>query len=902
MSIENPPTENPEDFNNGLDFNPNFYKIDSSFSGITPSDIKNYAITYPTPQDALITFPNSISVKSIESFSPSFDIGIKDNASMRIGTTTGTSGNFNTITIGSSSSDVLVLGNLLTANIKSSNYYNDVSIYPNVRTGNIKIGEALEETGKLTLGSTNSTTTIPGNLETLNRIVTSGLLAPTDSSSCALFNNLFTNSIYLGNALQAGHKIQMGSNNGNVIINGLNIQLGTGTLNSVVKCVAPLLVNNIDVLSGTFLTLGDNTDNISIGSNNTNCSVSIPKLSAGTDSVAVTQSAGDNTTKLATTAFVQGEKASPTFTGTTTILSLKTDEIQRNSQVANVKLYTASGFGINLGTTNGESFVNNQIKIGRTSSTLLIKSDTVTIEKNLVLSGASSLATLPIVKTNTIRGTNDGTVMSFSTVTNTTVIPRLLVTTQFGVDSELSCDVIKIGSVNSTAKTAPVGDSSTKIATTAFVGGEINAFKATANTFTATQTVSELSTNTISNSNLTDAVSVFTTGTGAITFGAASRALTIKPGTVTLEGNINIGGASSTAQTQDVENNSTRIATTAFVKNAIAGNQTTFLASSPTFSGTLTATELSTNTISNSSLVNPVNLYTTGTGVITFGAAARSTTLKSGSVYIDGNMYISGALSTAHTQGVGNNSTRIATTAFVQGEKASPTFTGTTTTDIIKTNSLHSLSSVIDLNLGTVDTQNVNLGKTGQYLTINSQQTKLGTGAPADGCLSIHATESAFRNCIRLKSAWDGQMYYIQFTNQNGDDIGAIGNYGSGVNYMNYSDRRLKEDIVPMDSTLDKIMLLKPSKYKWKSTGDTGVGFIAQEVFQQFPEMRTCVPKATNPKCDCPVDEDGNPVYHGLDYGKFTPQIIKAIQEMKTMYDDKIAVLEQRLFKLENQN
>jgi hypothetical protein len=202
--------------------------------------------------------------------------------------------------------------------------------------------------------------------------------------------------------------------------------------------------------------------------------------------------------------------------------------------------------------------------------------------------------------------------------------------------------------------------------------------------------------------------------------------------------------------------------------------------------------------------------------------------------------------------------------------------------------------------VGVIQTNNINISKLGSTTLISSSQTKLGPGALIDGCLSIHASESAFRNCIRLKSAFDGAMYFIQFTNQDGNDIGAIGNYGGGVQYMNFSDRRLKEDIEPMDSTMDSIMALKPSKYKWKSTGDKGVGFIAQEVFPHFPEMRSCVPKATHPECDCPVDENGKDVYHGLDYGKFTPYIIKAFQEMKTMYDSKIASLEERLLLLES--
>jgi hypothetical protein len=50
---------------------------------------------------------------------------------------------------------------------------------------------------------------------------------------------------------------------------------------------------------------------------------------------------------------------------------------------------------------------------------------------------------------------------------------------------------------------------------------------------------------------------------------------------------------------------------------------------------------------------------------------------------------------------------------------------------------------------------------------------------------------------------------------------------------------------------------------------------------------------------DCPCDASGNPFYYGLDYGKFTPYIIKAFQEYKIYTDDIILDLTQRIEALE---
>ena len=85
-----------------------------------------------------------------------------------------------------------------------------------------------------------------------------------------------------------------------------------------------------------------------------------------------------------------------------------------------------------------------------------------------------------------------------------------------------------------------------------------------------------------------------------------------------------------------------------------------------------------------------------------------------------------------------------------------------------------------------------------------------------------------------------------------------------------------------MDSMIDNIMKMKPSNYTWLSNGKESQGFIAQEVFEIFPEMRN----------------DDNP-YYALDYGKFTPYLVKAMQEMKAEYETRLAGLEARLNALE---
>lgn len=65
-----------------------------------------------------------------------------------------------------------------------------------------------------------------------------------------------------------------------------------------------------------------------------------------------------------------------------------------------------------------------------------------------------------------------------------------------------------------------------------------------------------------------------------------------------------------------------------------------------------------------------------------------------------------------------------------------------------------------------------------------------------------------------------------------------VGKYTTG-GWTHVSDARLKEDIKPLHSSLEKILRLKPVVYKYKN--DTAhsqqVGFIAQDVEKEFPEV-----------------------------------------------------------------
>jgi len=104
--------------------------------------------------------------------------------------------------------------------------------------------------------------------------------------------------------------------------------------------------------------------------------------------------------------------------------------------------------------------------------------------------------------------------------------------------------------------------------------------------------------------------------------------------------------------------------------------------------------------------------------------------------------------------------------------------------------------------------------------------------------------------------------------------------YGIASGWTNYSDARIKTDQAPIDYGLKEIMQLVPKRYiQHTSTfengllvlgnGGTNIGLIAQEVFNVIPEV---VVKPT----------DETTALWSIDYAKFAPVLIRAIQEQQT--------------------
>lgn len=107
-------------------------------------------------------------------------------------------------------------------------------------------------------------------------------------------------------------------------------------------------------------------------------------------------------------------------------------------------------------------------------------------------------------------------------------------------------------------------------------------------------------------------------------------------------------------------------------------------------------------------------------------------------------------------------------------------------------------------------------------------------------------------------------------------ELQANGNmYIYGTSYNSASDRRLKKDIRPIESALDKVMALNGIYYRWneksgrEDTDSVHLGVIAQEVQAIFPEA-------------VQTNQDG---FLALDRSSLVPVLIEAVKELKKEND-----------------
>ncbi|MBP6974946.1 MAG: tail fiber domain-containing protein [Candidatus Pacebacteria bacterium] len=127
---------------------------------------------------------------------------------------------------------------------------------------------------------------------------------------------------------------------------------------------------------------------------------------------------------------------------------------------------------------------------------------------------------------------------------------------------------------------------------------------------------------------------------------------------------------------------------------------------------------------------------------------------------------------------------------------------------------------------------------------------------------------------IQIQAGEDsGNGTLVQFNDGDGTSVGAITFSGTTTTYGTSSDRRLKDNIIDTKYTLQDLLNIEVKDYVFRveNSGRVYTGFIAQDLKNIFPDAVF-------------APDDGittnQPRMWSVDYGKITPLIVKAVQEL----------------------
>jgi hypothetical protein len=121
----------------------------------------------------------------------------------------------------------------------------------------------------------------------------------------------------------------------------------------------------------------------------------------------------------------------------------------------------------------------------------------------------------------------------------------------------------------------------------------------------------------------------------------------------------------------------------------------------------------------------------------------------------------------------------------------------------------------------------------------------------------------------------DAQPFPLVFLNAAGSGVGWITTSSTATTYASVSDRRLKENITPTTRGLDVLMRVEIDDFYYINDPNKTrtQGFIAQDLYKIYPEAVAV--GGDNPKTQP----------WGVDYGRLTPLLVRAVQELKAVND-----------------
>lgn len=127
---------------------------------------------------------------------------------------------------------------------------------------------------------------------------------------------------------------------------------------------------------------------------------------------------------------------------------------------------------------------------------------------------------------------------------------------------------------------------------------------------------------------------------------------------------------------------------------------------------------------------------------------------------------------------------------------------------------------------------------------------------------------------LTTKASGAHNYYAAYFENSTPAKVGGIYCSTTSTSFQTSSDYRLKENVTATWDATTRLKQLNPVRFNFIADASITVdGFLAHEV-------QTVVPEAIGGTHD-EVDDDGNPVYQGIDQSKLVPLLVKTIQELE---------------------
>jgi hypothetical protein len=351
-------------------------------------------------------------------------------------------------------------------------------------------------------------------------------------------------------------------------------------------------------------------------------------------------------------------------------------------------------------------------------------------------------------------------------------------------------------------------------------------------------------------------VGTSTSSNGSITIGTAARNQTITLGSTSNTAAVTINSAVATTNSALIINDNSVTTGTAFsiphTTSVIASGGSLFrLSSSSVDTGTTTGTLL--DLASSGSTAGTIALITNNTASFTgTGLSLVENGVTSGKAL---------AISSNATSGITSAGSNVGSLLDVTESGAMTAMTG----------------QLVSINASGNNTS----GATGSALNINLA----GSGQLMKGITITDATTGGTTDMMIMtysglvNTSVASTNKFIRFMSSSGTALGQIsGNSSSsvGVLYTASSDARIKHDIVDTHMGLDDLMKIHVRDFVFNgdNTNTIQTGFIAQELETVYPEAVA----QNGDDGTTPLAPDAIP--WSVDYGKVTPLIVKAIQDL----------------------